>query len=105
MAERVIWSQGKMYISSNWILAKALRTVLSMVREGLDRAKRVIPAAVKRTAASVGHGLGDSLHTELLVCPGASLASLACPWVSVTLTPQQKQVSEYPEGQNLGLEG
>ena len=40
-----------MYISSNWILAKALRTVLSMVRElrgaGLSQAG-VIPATVKK---------------------------------------------------------
>lgn len=81
MAERVVWSQGKMYISSNWILAKALRTVLSMVRElggaGLSQAG-VIPATGKRAAASAGLKLGVSRDTELLVCPGVSGA---CLWV------------------------
>lgn len=30
----VVWNPGKMYISSNWILAKALRTALSAVKGG-----------------------------------------------------------------------
>lgn len=71
MAGRVIWSLGKMYISSNWILAKALRMALSMVRgrEGLDRAK----------GWDSSHSQASSHHCrpwELLVCPGVGVASL-----------------------------
>lgn len=60
MAERVIWSQEKMYISSNWILAKALKTVLSMVREqgGAGQSVRhVIQAIAERAVATTGHRL------------------------------------------------
>ena len=65
MAKRVVWSQGKMYISSNLILPKALRTVLSMVRElggaGLSQAG-VIPARVKRAAATRPQAGGVPAH-------------------------------------------
>lgn len=66
MAQRVIWSRGKMYISCNWILAQALRT-LSMVRE--SGGAGVIQAPVKRAAATTGHRLGAPRHTELVGLP------------------------------------
>lgn len=61
-----------MYISSNWILAKALKIVLSMVREqgGAGQSVRhVIQAVAERAVATTGHRLGECCrHTEQAVC-------------------------------------
>ena len=68
-----------MYISSNWILAKALRTVLSMLRgwggAGLSPAG-MIPAVAQRAAPTAGLELGVSRRSEALVCLGVSGACL-----------------------------
>lgn len=96
MAERVIWSQGKMYISSNWILAKAFRTVLCMGREWSGAAKPwgCDSSHSQREAVSRGHWLGEVPSTR-------NAWSTQCGLSVVTSESHlhQKQVSEFPAGQ------
>lgn len=71
MAERAIRSQEKMYISSNWILAKALRTVLSMVREweALGRAWRWDSSHSPESNGGHGPRGGTVRHTRAVGLP------------------------------------
>lgn len=93
-----------MYISSNWILAKALRTALSVAKggEGLDREKGGIQATAKRAVTTAGRRPRESWHTELPLSPGRSQDGLS---VGVSDPPSAAEILEILRDKAWGSKG